>query len=254
MIISIIPFFLSKNNANVYQGPKDELYNPKLVKIDDINKAYDYVDSVYNSTNIGALDTQKYVGVANQFIKERFSHGLSSYSAGENWIAYLLGKYTWSHFSAIVQPNDILKYPYGLCSQQTLVFIDILKHKGIRNRTVGLGYPQGPGHFLCEVSNNNKWHLYDVTMEPKWNYLKNRNESLEYYLNNRDSIYLVYEDKLDRKCINTLFEKVKYGEVNELPAKKMRLFHSATYILTYLIPFFFLFLLTRSLLKIKRTS
>ena len=254
LIIFTAPFFLNQISISNISVPTSENYNLALSKINTSKKAYAYVDSIYSKPNQTVLDTQLYAQIASKFIKERFFHGLCSYSVNENWLAYVLGKYSWFHFSAIVNPNDILKYPEGICSQQTIVFIDILKHKKINTRTVELGYPNGPGHFLCEVMYNSTWHLYDVTMEPKWELIEKKNENLEYYLNHKDSIYLIYELKLNKTHLNKLFEKVKYGEIDTLPAKKMRLFHQITYFIIYLIPVFFLILLIRSFRRMKEND
>lgn len=176
----------------------------------------------------------------SELIKYRFIHGLSNYSFAENWIAYLSGKLMWSHLSAIVNPEDILKHPEGLCSQQTIVFMEVLKRKGINVRSVGLGYKEGPGHFLCEVNYKGGWHLHDVTLEPQWNRIVNDHKSMAYYLANKDSLYVAYEKRLPREMYTKLTEKVTYGDVNAFPAKKMQIFHQSTLIITYLLPIVFI--------------
>ncbi len=142
--------------------------------------------------------------------------------------------------SAIVAPNDILKYPYGLCSQQTIVFMELLKRKGIKSRSVGLGYDEGPGHFLSEVYYEGSWHLYDISAEPVWKKIHNHHKSMEYYLNNKDSLYIVYESRMPKPLFDKITEKVVYGKVNDFPAKKMLLFHRFTYVLILFLPVFLL--------------
>ncbi len=240
--VSILPFIgkLLKKDFSGNVDAKDELYNPALLRINSIEKAISYVDSVYSTKYTSTFDTAGYVHAASKFTKEKFYHGLSRYSFSDNWIAYFGAKLFWSHLSAIVDPNDIIKHPEGLCSQQTIVFMEILKHRHINVRYVGLGYKEGPGHFLSEVRYNNSWRLYDVTMEPKWSKVKCVHESMDYYLTNRDSLYQIYDSRLDKTVFDKILKKIEYGKPNEFPAKKMLLLHQITYIFTYLFPLFFI--------------
>lgn len=240
--ISVFPFLGKLSRSKEGVKSVNELFRPELLSLNSMEKVIAYSDSVYKAKNFQTFDTAAYVRIVSSLIKERFYHGLSHYKISENWIAFLSGKLLWSHLSAIVKSDDILKYPYGLCSQQTIVFMDVLRHKNISVRTVGLGLVEGPGHFLCEVHYNDSWHLHDVTLEPQWNKLVNDHESVEYYISRRDSLYLVYDGRLTKKTFDKIFENVAYGKKNEFPAKKMLLFHNVTLVLTYLIPVFFLFM------------
>ena len=251
-ILSIVPFlgkFTSSVNVN---EAKNELFRPELFYCNSVDKALIYTDSVYKGYNSTVFDTSLYVQTVSKFCKERFYHNLSHYSISDNWIACIAGKLIWSHLSAIVIPDDILKHSGGLCSQQTIVFMELLKRKGINVRTVGLGYKEGPGHFLCEVHYNGGWRLHDVTMEPRWNRIENIHKSLDYYLQNKDSLFLAYEGRLDRKLFNKLMEKTQIGSINETTDKKMLLFHQFTAALTYLLPLFFLLMSILSYVKLKK--
>jgi len=121
-VLCVSPFFfksINSDNAII----KNELYNPKLNAINTIDKSIIYIDSIYKVRNSSTLfDTALYVHTVSYFVKSRFYHGLSSYSFSENWIATISGNLLWSHFSAIVDPEDLLKHSEGLCSQQSIVF------------------------------------------------------------------------------------------------------------------------------------
>lgn len=221
-------------------NPHKELFTPQLSRLNSIDKVINYTDSLYEVLNLDRFDTAKYVRIVSGTTKRRFYHGISTYSLSENWILYLLGKVCWSHVSAIVKPDDILKYPEGLCSQQNIVFMEILKKKGITTRSVGLGTVEGPGHFLSEVLYESKWHLYDVDVEPNWEATSFNHESLEMLLGNKQELYKIYEGRLTTAVIDKIITKVHYGVPNEFPAKNMLLFHSTTKIFMYLLPIFFL--------------
>ena len=244
-IIALSAFFYKRN----IQYPttiklNHELYNPELNRIDNMDKAILYIDSLARIDSPSSFDTLNFIKKATRFTKENFYHGLANYSIHENWIANIFGRLFWSHFAAKVIPDDIIKSPKGICSQQSIVYMEILKRKGITCRSVGLGYVKGPGHFLTEVRYNNAWHLYDVNLEPEWKNIEHRHESMEYYINNKDTLYLAYKSKLSPPLFNKLMEQVTYGKPNAFPAPRMYWFQKLTKWITYVLPllFFSLFL------------
>jgi hypothetical protein len=253
-LISLFPFLFKIVADSPQRTLKKELFDPNLVRLNSLDKIVSYIDSLYASQTLPGLDTAAYVSIASETIKKRFCFGLSNYNISDNWIAYASGKLVWSHFLGIVDPNDILKHPCGLCSQQTIVFMEILKRKGVKVRSVGLGPKEGPGHFLCEVFYKDAWHLHDVTMEPLWKKVGNHHKSIEYYLQNKDSLYLAYQMQYDKPLFYKLLNKVEFGKTNEFPAKNMLLFHKFTLFFTYLMPLFFLFMFIRALRKQKNKN
>jgi hypothetical protein len=245
-LISVAPFgarlFEKEEQLNV----SNELFKPELIRLNTLDKLIAYTDSLYNLSGKTTFDTSYYVRTLSQTVKERFCHGTLDYKYSENWLAYLSGKLLWSHLSAVVKAEDILKHGKGLCSQQTIVLMEALRIKNISVRSVGLGYPQGPGHFLCEIKYGGSWHLHDVSVEPIWTKLENDHCSLDYYLTKRDSLFVAYESRLPKEIFYKLLERTTYGEINKIPAANMTLFHNATLFLVYAFPALFLFLFLRA--------
>ena len=118
--------------------------------------------------------------------------------------------------------------------------MEVLRLKNINTRSVGLGFKEGEGHFLCEVHYNNSWRLHDVTYEPNWVKVSNIHKSMDFYLTNKDSLYLVYETLIPRDVFDKITEKIEYGQVNVFPARNMLIFHKVTKIVTYILPMFLL--------------
>ena len=250
LVISITPIVFSTVSNLKSSYNNKELFNIELSRFKSIEGITAHIDGIYSATHLSSeIDTLAYVKAVSDIVKKRFYHGLSEYSIKDNWIAYIGGKLFWNHLVAIVDPDDILDYNQGLCSQQTIVFLEILKRKGIKARWVGLGYKEGPGHFLAEVSYQGKWHMYDVNLEPNWKKIINHHESIAYYKQYQDSLFLAYDGIIERPIFDKIMERVHYGEINEFPAKSMLLFHRITKVITYLMPFFFVFLILLTLFK-----
>ena len=251
-LASIAPFLGKLYQKKVHSSAKTELFDPSLEHVNSLDKVLKYTDNIYYQKKSSTFDTLTYVQILSDFIKNKFYHGLSNYSFSDNWIAYLSGKIIWSHFSAIVNPEHILKYPEGLCSQQNIIFAEVLRKKGITSRPVGLGPKEGPGHFLTEVHYNNGWHIYDVDLEPNWEITKLNHPSIQDLVKNKDVLYKIYENKLQKSYIDLITQRVIYGEPNTFPAKKMFLFHQITLALTFILPTFFLMLFIRSIKKLQK--
>lgn len=253
--ISTFLLLLNKPNkkSDKYVRSNSELFYPELKRLNSVNKLVGYTDSVYSSLKLQKLDTGVYVNILADILKKRFYHGLAEYSLSENWIAYLCGKIFWSHFSAIVNADDILKHSQSLCSQQNIVFIKILQIKNIDARTVGLGNSEGPGHFVMEVKYDNAWHLYDIDLEPNLEQ-NNYHKSMAYFLVNKGELYKIYENRLERNLLDKIIKRVSYGVPNKFPAKNMLLFHKFTFFLIYILPIIFLLLFINSFKKIKKVK
>ena len=248
--ISLLPLLISEIKTRKDFNSNTELFKIELTRFKNINDLTAHIEGIYSAQySLKNIDTTAYVNICSEIVKRRFFHGQSNYTMNENWIAFLSGNLFWAHFSAIVEPDDILNYDEALCSQQAIVFIEILKRKGITTRWIGWGKKEGPGHFLTEVFYNNDWHLYDVNKEPNWQKIKIRHNSMNYYLNNKDSLSIIYSGLINKTTLSQFLNQVRYGEPNEFPAKKMLLFHRVTKFITYFLPFVFVVLIMVNLFK-----
>jgi len=155
-IIFSIPLLMESVDVEPKYNSITEQFDSKLSSVNSIDKALAYVDNLSRINESEQFDTLRYVQAASKFTKSRFFHGLSRYEFSENWIAVFGANCFWDHMSAIVNPEDIIKHSNALCSQQSIVFLEILKKRGIKSRSVGLGYKEGPGHFFAEVYYNGK--------------------------------------------------------------------------------------------------
>lgn len=215
-----------------------EKYDKKFMFLNNVDDVNQYCDKIYEQRKNTRViqDTALYSNILSETLKNRFHHGLARYSFTENWLLYLQGKLFWSHISAKVKPNDILKHSGALCSQQQLVFLSVLKHKKIKFRYVGLGLAQGPGHFVSEVWYNKAWHLYDVNAEPDWSVTNYTHHSMAFLKENPTVYYELYQKIHTKKILDVLFAHVEYGKPNMIPAQNMWLFHTINTYLLFILP------------------
>lgn len=221
-----------------------EEYDPSLLRLDKVSKLAAYCDSLYadktyTSDNVN-FETD-YPAVATEVVRKRFYHGYSLYGFGNNHMAMFASKVSLQGLSAIVIPDDILKYPYAACSQQSIVLMKVLQQKGFKTRKVGFQGKMG-GHFCFEVFYNGAWHFVDPNMEPDLAVLNAYNQPGITFLASHPDILVKAYPQYPKDKVLDLFLNYSYGRVNAQAAPKAYLFQKITQFLSYTIWTFFLVL------------
>ena len=240
--------FLRKLNypAPVYNGK--EYFDPSLQRINSVKKLVTYCDSIYNVST----DQQKlgynigYTRVVREVVRNRFYHGYSTYSIGNNYLA-LFGDLAYrpsvnygAGLSAIVIPDEIMKYPFAACSQQCIILMEALEEKGFSVRPIGFkGNARTGGHFCLEVYYENSWHFFDPDLEPDYAVFASHNYPDTKFLATHTDVMLEAYAKHPPEKMLTLFNNPIYGATNKFPAVKARIFHYVTFFLSYTLWIFF---------------
>jgi len=234
-LITIILFGLTVNKLFytptklIKSKENTELFDVQLSRLNSLEKSENYIDSIAKSHLVSnaqnkIVDTAQYVLLVDDFMKKRFHHRYSHYNLSNNYIASILGYFRFD-FSAVVIPEDLLSYENAACSQQAIVFQELLKRKGINVRTVGFE-SSFSGHFCSEVEYNNSNHFFDTDLESDWSTFSEI-PSTEELVTNEDMLKRAYAHHMDRLMVFTENAPI-YKEWNEFPAKKARIFHKAT--------------------------
>lgn len=209
-------------NDNDIPHPRDN-FDPSLLRLDNLDKLEQFVDSIAAIKNINPIKDPQYVYIADSIVRLRFYYGLQNYKFSENYIANILGKYVWSHLGAKVIPDDILLGQKAFCSQSSIVFQELLKNKGYDVRSVFL-----TGHFCTEVLINGNWQFHDVSYKPDNQRI--RNLSTADLINQPNLLREAYLFSFAENFQENLAEhfnpyQISYGAINVFAAKNMLLVH-----------------------------
>lgn len=221
---------------------KVEEYDPALQRLDTRQKLIDYCDSLYAagfSVSSGKEFNKDYTEIVTSVIRKRFYHGYSYYSSADNYLSVLFSRATLDGYSAIVVPEDILKFPYAACSQQSIITMDILKSKGIETRKVGFSGKK-TGHFCFEVFFDDRWHFYDTNMEPDEKLLNAHNRPDIATLANDKALLLQAYHRYPQEKVLDVFSSYTYGTPNAFSAPRGIIFQKAAKFLSYTLWAFFL--------------
>lgn len=204
----------------------DDLFDSSLLRLNTMAKLEDYCDSVYEAD----ADTKSFPGVVSKTLRYRFYHGYSYYDAYTNPVAAftapLLLKST---LAAVVLPEDIIKYPYAACSQQSIVGMEIFKRKGFKVREV-IMYDDisRAGHFAFEVFYSDSWHFFDTNREPDKDVLTKYNRPSVAFLKQHPEVTTeAYHNKSPEVFVR-LIQSAKLGAANHKLAPFATFFQVAT--------------------------
>lgn len=251
LLFSILLLFFSLLNIHLIDLPKygfiKESYDESLAKeIQSIDALLRYVDTEAKSKRIYNKQSLEYGNVLASTISKRFYHGYSHYSLRENLISAILGKIVWFDLSAIVIPDDLMKYPMAACSQQSIVMIECFKRLGVPCRKVGFD-----GHFAFEAFIKGQWYYFDTNKEP--NIIPEKRASFAYYQNHHQ-LNNLYSNTMDSADIQKIFSRATYSEVKTSFSPKATVFHSITKVVSHILWLFPLAGLLFIETKMKRNS
>jgi hypothetical protein len=230
---------------NFYPKPQYdniEDFNPSLLYLNTLNKLEQHVDSIASNkaVDIHSID---YLEILAKTIRQRFYFGYSEYSLSKNWLAACSGYFIWYDLSCIVRPEEIIQYPYAACSQQSMVFMWLLRQKHISYRSVKF-----PHHYTIEVQVGNHWYYFDTTYEPN---IKGKERITDGWNNSADSLKKFYINQPSYLKVEAYFDhnlKFENGKINDNPALNARIFHLTTYVLSktaWILPLLLLFFLEK---------
>lgn len=248
LVLTILQFFGDKNPLKVLDSKRPqynnvEEYDPALLRLNSLHKVEKYCDSLYSSSccpTTTAEFEETYSNLVSSVIRKRFYHGYSYYGFDNNYTARLFSLFTQTGYSAMVIPDDILKYPFAACSQQSIVMMEILKAKNFKTRKISFQGKIAGGHFCFEVFYKNSWHFYDPNMEPDNNVLSAYNRPGIAFLASHTDILTNAYRRYPKAEILDIFLNYSYGPVNKFPAPNALILHKATKFLSYSCWAFFL--------------
>ena len=234
VVLSEIWFYFSyTDKPNVFESVNGEHFDPSLSRLRSISTFAEYCDSIYGNTQIKPSDSEQYAITISRVLRERFYHGYSYYSFGQNSLASFFAPFLNEKLSAIVIPDDILKHPHAACSQQSIIGMEVFRKKGYNVRKVGFFADGLGGHFCFEAYFNNKWHFFDPDLEPKLRIMiQNHFPSISELAMNDTLVHQLYY-KEDDKLIKKLLVTYSYGPVNKFPATNARTYQYITKYLSY---------------------
>jgi hypothetical protein len=146
-----------------------EQWDAKLRNIHSVDAAMPIVDQ-YIARQYGTHDERIAKGI-DQFLRDRFVHGFSYTPVRENWMLPLLQAVLGHDLHVPVDPDDIMTHDHAMCSQQSIIFMELLRRHGIEYGAVMFWWPAenryNQGHFTPMAKIDGVWRYYDSDVEAR---------------------------------------------------------------------------------------
>jgi len=251
-----LPSFLRKYSFNQPKMEYSEEFDPSYSRLNSVNKLEKYTDSIFNSLGPGEKDSSVYPEILVRVIQRKFYHSYSYYDIGDNYMSSLISPLIYgSGLNAVVSPDAILEKPYAACSQQSNVFMTLLKKKGYKYRSVifDSGTSKYGRHYTCEIWFNNKWNFFDPDMEPvvEMRDFKSIRPDVKSLVGDSILLQSFYRNWKEDK-VKALFKQYQYGVVNAPIAVNATLYHKITRFLSLVM--WQLFLLAFQWVRLRKNS
>lgn len=215
----LVPNFFAIHLADKPVYDNKEQFNPGLAYINTTEKLIEVSDSIAAKNNI-SQNSLAYAVTVTQILRNRFHHGFSRYPLDKNWIAAVSELFFGYGLASIVDADDILKYNFGACSQQSIVLMEVMKRKNIPYRAVGF-----PHHYATELMLDKNWYFFDPNMEPNIPDSARLENKWKSNIGNLKKYY----DTSRFKNLDWIFgNSITVGKVNAPAAPNAAIFHTAT--------------------------
>ncbi len=203
-----------------------EAFDSTFLRLNTMDKLSAYCDSVVAASN----ETKIFPDVVSDVIRQKFYHGYSYYTKENNLLAVLGENIVGNAAAAIVLPDDIVKYPYAACSQQSIVGMELFRRKGYDVRKVAMyDSLEFGGHFTYEVYYDGSWHYFDTNQEPDRTILKKyRYPSVAFLAKHPYIVAQAYRMRKHPDSFERLVLNFKVGKINKEPAPNARLYQQVT--------------------------
>ena len=225
LLITLLAFFCVGTIAAHLAGPPPkptgvhESFDPTLQSITSVDAAVGYVLGETSERSPAAL-----AAATDEFVRRRFFHDYSHFTARDDWLAYLAG-FLWENLRVPVLPDDILRYPQAACSQQSIVFQAIARRLGLDVGSVRLNH-----HFLAAAKIEGEWRVFDPDRE-----IHRRSYSLRELLSSDPSVIAVYGPLAQSIDLagQAARGEIRLTDVNGNPAPNASLFQRITHFFSH---------------------
>lgn len=228
-----------------YAGPlSGEIYDPLIGSIKSLQELKNIIYQAIEDKGLSGIEIPIYI---DDLLRKKFLHGSSSIPLSGNWFLQFIDKtFPEKEITFSLSPNDIAKSNRAICSQQAVLFQELVKEFGFEYESVGFNIPllepilgdsdNEFNHYASAVKVANDWYYFDSNLEPEY----------DRYRSNIYSEILAGE----QNRLSELYPKYKWAEIkkgmiyksnrNVFPAKNGLLIQQISKIISYYGWLFFL--------------
>jgi len=190
----------------------DEEYTPDIASINSIHEFESQIRNEIDERNLSGIDVPILV---DDYVRQKFYHRYAQMSWYNNWTLSLVD-WVFPQYEVMgyMRPEEIVRFDYGICNQQAIVFQTVLMNLGFEYGSIRFSSPDF-GHFTSAVKVDNEWYYFDSNLEPRYD---RGNSAIFQRIISGDTDVLtnIYGDRFE----GFSSEMVEFGNINEFPASR----------------------------------
>ncbi len=166
-MFSVYTFVVSLKTSKPIKINSDvtEEYSPEIAIISSMKEFKDKIRADIEKRDLSGIEIPILV---DDYVRMKFHHGHSSIDWYDNWflsfLNFILPQY---YFNSMMKPDDIIQQDYAMCSQQSIVFQDVIRDYGFDYGSLRFFIPKF-SHFTSAVKVEGEWYFFDSNMEPQY--------------------------------------------------------------------------------------
>jgi hypothetical protein len=214
--------------------PVDEQWKPGLARVQSMDAAIPVVRN-YIAEQRGTREERIAKGI-DEFVRDRFVHGFSYTPPNDDFLLNLIEKMARRDLTVPVGPDDILKHRRAMCSQQSIIFMEMLRRFNMEFGAVLMSWsdpdPYSRGHFAVAAKVDGQWRYFDSDLQAARAPLVSKvidGSALP-------SLYPTSPETVRRMQYAAAHGTLKLGHVNTYPAPRGLAMQVATKVLSIIAP------------------
>jgi hypothetical protein len=214
--VSLVTSLSGDASGTLPEGRAGEEFSAEIAEIDSVAGFEQAIAQEIELNGLTGLEVAVFV---DDMMRRKFLHGYAEMPWYDNWVLAIVHRVVpEKEIMGYLDPHDVVRYDYGICSQQAILFQHLMSSLGFSVGSVRISLP-GMGHFASAAKVDGEWYLFDSNFEPLYD--------------RRDPAILAGLLEKDQKVISSLYGQeaavdvqngvVTLSDIDQFPAASGRL-------------------------------
>ena len=214
--VSLLASLSADASGTLPEGKAGEEFSAEIAEIDSVAGFEQAIAQEIELNGLTGLEVAVFV---DDMMRRKFLHGYAEMPWYDNWVLAIVHRVVpEKEIMGYLDPHDVVRHDYGICSQQAILFQHLMSSLGFSVGSVRISLP-GLGHFASAAKVDGEWYLFDSNFEPLYD--------------RRDPAVLAGLLEKDQKVISSLYGQeaavdvqngvVTLSDIDQFPAARGRL-------------------------------
>ena len=203
----------------------EEQYSVDTAKLDTVSELTARIELDVREQGLDGIEVPILI---DEYVRNKFYQEYSTIPWYDNWVLAVTDLVIPQYLlPGNMKPDDIVRYDYGICNQQAILFQELVKEFGYDYGSVRFQSPDF-GHFASAVRVNGDWYFFDPNLEPEYD-RTNPDIFRQIDLGNKQVLTRIYGDHFE----NITEDMIILSGINTFPASRGVLAQELTFILSW---------------------